>query len=373
MNIGIYGGSIRPGGGLTVLKQLIRAVANIQGSIVYVYTGEKDCSEGLSELFATLDNVEEIKFFPRVKAELRYALSKIYFLNETRKHKLDVLISINYFIPAICETVVYHLNLLSFIRGENDRVGMKVKRFDARMACRYADKNIFESNYLLQQAAKVTRINNSKVVYVGVDRAFHCEGYVGSATNKFKLESNEVIISVVSSPSPHKDNLTCLKALQVLVAKRPEVNWRMIFVGGLSKENWGNFSVEATRLGVDRNVSFFGPVKKEHLSQLLNESLCLMSSSLIESFCMVAIEAMKSCCPVIVTDATSMPESVGDAGVVVKQRDYKAFARGALEFYENSMVRSEYINKGIEWSRKYSTEKFNEKMMAVIRSEPTPK
>lgn len=367
MNIGVYGGSIRPGGGLTVLKQLIAAVANLPDIYIYVYTGEQDCSEGLSDLFATLNNVEEIRFFPRVNAELRYAISKLYFLQEANKKNLDVLISINYFIPALCETVVYHLNLLSFMRGDNDSIGQKVKRLDARIACRYATTNVFESNYLMTKAREQVRmLSNEKVVYVGVAPEFQCRHDRNVSPDIEESEKSEVIIAVVSSPSPHKDNKTALNALALLVNKRANVKWRMIFVGGLSREGWDETEIQAERMGVSQYVTFSGPIEKESLSALLGKCLCLVSTSLIESFCMVAVEAMKSCCPAIVTNSTSMPESVGNAGIVVQAREPDGFCNAIEKLYDNEQYREEVIREGLVWSEQFEIQRFEENISKVL-------
>ena len=358
MFIGIYGGSIRPGGGLTVLKQIVKSIACIDNCTVVVYTGEQDCSDGLSETIKALSNVEEVRFFPSVGGNSRYLISKYYFIYESNKRKFDLLVSINYFIPAPCNTVVYHLNLLSFMKSRKDSTSMMLKRLDARLACRRANLNIFESYYLYEQASNQTNINNGHVIYVSIDPEFHCHSNLVANSYRNYSELEEVIITVVSSPSPHKDNSTCLRALSNIISKRKNVNWKMVFVGGLSVTGWVNVKKEAISLGLVDNVIFYGPMSKIELSILLNSSLCLMNASLIESFCMVAVEAMSSCCPVIVTDATSMPESVGEAGIIVPQGDAAAFAESVELLYDNDEVRNYYIKKGVLWANNFSPEQF---------------
>ena len=76
----IYAGSLRPGGGLTVAKIVIEALAhNVNNSIV-VYTGSKDCSEYLTDIFNSYNNVHEVHFFQKTNAHTRYLISKIFFL-----------------------------------------------------------------------------------------------------------------------------------------------------------------------------------------------------------------------------------------------------------------------------------------------------
>lgn len=363
MNIGIYAGSIRPGGGLTVLKQIVEAVSCISHARVFVYTGHKDCSAGIQELLSSLGNTEEVRFFSGVNAGTRYAISKLYFIAESKRKKLDVLISINYYIPAVCKTLVYHLNLLSFMSGEKDSVGMMIKRFDARLACRFSNKNVFESRYLQEQAMKVSAVNNPRILYIGIDPQFNCD-YVSNAGDESPaLNKDTVTITVVSSPSPHKDNPTCLRTLSELYSIRPDVNWEMVFAGGLSESGWAGVKQEVDKMGLSEHVRFLGPLNKKELSRLLNQSLCLINASLIESFCMVAVEAMKSCCPVIVTNSTSMPESVGRSGLVVEPRDCFGFSKKVIELYEDDSYRNKLVIDGINWAGSFGINEFRENMI----------
>jgi len=79
MNIIFYAGSLRPGGGLTVARIIIEALArNINNNIV-VYSGSKDCSEYLSDIFNRRNNVREECFFQKTNSHSRYLMSKIFF------------------------------------------------------------------------------------------------------------------------------------------------------------------------------------------------------------------------------------------------------------------------------------------------------
>ena len=61
---------------------------------------------------------------------------------------------------------------------------------------------------------------------------------------------------------------------------------------------------------------------------------------------MVAVEAMSWSCPAIVANATSMPESIGDAGRLAIVGDADDFADKIIEIYDDINLRQGLVNKG---------------------------
>jgi len=346
MRIGIYAGSIRPGGGLTVLIQVIKAFSEDKMNKVIVYVGEDDTSNSLQLIFEELENVEEKRFLPQGGAALRYIASKFYFLYESLSEKLDWVFSFNYFLFSTCPVAVYHINLLSFRPSEPDSFTMKTKRIDARLACRISSENLFESKYLMGIARQQMQggISNSSLLYISVSPEFVAESMV-------RLSSNEVLsthsdLLLVSSIQAHKDNETCLGCLKILYERLPDTPWKLRVAGGQSIGQWSDFERLAQEMGLLDCVEILGPIDKKALAHHMHKSLCLINTSRVESFCMVAIEAMAASCPVIVVDSTSMPESVGDAAVIVSPGSVKMFANSVINFNNNKAFRDDYIERG---------------------------
>ncbi len=361
--IGIYAGSLRPGGGLTVLAQIIGALAQDDATHLVVYTGAADTTRAVQSLAQSHPNVEVRPFLPRCPSFLRYLASKLLFLRNRHSHGLDWLISFNYHLPANCPVLVYHINLLSFMPGEPDSLGMRIKRLDARLACRHAAANAFESRYLLERAQAATggRVGNPGVLYVGVHPDF------------FRTKSappGNADIMLVSSVQPYKDNDTCLRALALLVTRRPEVPWRLVVAGGQSAAQWDSLRATATRLGVADRIEIAGRLDRRALSERLSRSLCLISASRIESFCMVAVESMASRCPAVVTSATSMPESVGDAAVVVETGNAEAFADACERFHDDPALRARHVETGVAWAQRFTPEQFRNQLRVLLTRNP---
>lgn len=362
MRIGIYAGSIRPGGGLTVLVQVIKAISKDEANKVLVYVGENDTSVALQPLLEVLDNVEEKRFMPKCRASFRYMLSKFYFLYESSVEKLDKVFSFNYHLFSSCPVTVYHINLLSFQSPISDSLEMMVKRFDARLACRFAELNIFESLYLedAAQHRMKHKVSNPALLYISVDPDFLDESE--SQLSRSEALTSHSNLMLVSSTQIHKDNETCLRCLKILHECMPEIEWTLKVAGGQSVAQWNEFEAVAKEMGLHKYIQILGPIDKKTLAYNMHRSLCLINASRVESFCMVAIESMAASCPVIVVDSTSMPESVGDAAIIVKPGSAKMFADAVMSFYNHESLRQSYIEKGRKRADEMDVTKFSKSL-----------
>lgn len=356
MNIGVYAGSIRPGGGLTVLIQILKTLSKDVNNRLLVYTGSNDTSDALQPVFSNCKNAFEKRFLPQHSAPVRHFYSKLFFLKEAVSQKFDCLFSFNYYLPAKCPVVVYHINLLSFQHGPDNNIAMLLKRIDARLACRCADLNIFESSYLMKVARNKVQIKNPALLYIGVDPVFFRTGKKNPGQDR-EVQRNSILL--VSSIQRHKDNEICLYVLKILNDKYPQTQWKLKIAGGQSITQWNGFERRAKDLGVVDHIEIVGPVERQKLAEYMSQSLCLINPSRIESFCMVAIESMAASCPVIVTNATSMPESVGNAALIVEPGDAKQFVQKFLMFYNDEDLRQEYIRRG-----KYRASEFTERVFS---------
>lgn len=362
MRIRIYAGSLRPGGGLTVLSNFVDELAKEPSNEVVVYIGAKDSEALIWPVISKYNNVTLKRFFSKTPSAIRYFLSKLSFLIPSLFRRDELLISFNYYIPTFSKLFVYHINLLHFQKGNERTLLEKVKDFDAKLACRWADYNAFESQYLLDEAKSHQNltVTNPTILYIGINEAFHViEKSVSTA-------SSEILL--VSSPQPHKDNYTCLLTLKYLIEQSPKVDWRLSIAGGQSKEQWSGLIEDATKLGIQKHIQLLGPLSKFQLNQKLNQVLCLMTASKVESFCMVAVEAMAAGCPALVTNLTSMPESVGSAGIVIPAGDYKKFGDEIAKINKMPEHRASLVAKGKEHASQFTVKDFGKNLRRVLKS-----
>lgn len=126
----------------------------------------------------------------------------------------------------------------------------------------------------------------------------------------------------VSTIEPRKNLPTLLQAWSRLPDRPPLV------VAG----RWG-WRTEDVRARIDRlgsGVRLLGAVDPADLPALYNLAACLAHPAWYEGFGLTPLEAMACGTPVVVSSASSLPEVVGDAGLLVDPADIEGWTR-ALE------------------------------------------
>lgn len=93
----------------------------------------------------------------------------------------------------------------------------------------------------------------------------------------------------------------------------------------------GNFAqtvkAAVTKSGIGAATRVLGHVSKSELAALYQMTECLLFTSAYEGFGLPPLEAMAAGAPVAVFDNSSLPEVVGDAGLVIPDGDGAAMAR----------------------------------------------
>jgi glycosyltransferase involved in cell wall biosynthesis len=106
--------------------------------------------------------------------------------------------------------------------------------------------------------------------------------------------------------------------------------------------------------GVRANVSRLGRVPDADLIPLLRGALALLFPSWYEGFGLPAVEAMAAGVPAIVSDRGSLPEVVGECGLVVSPDQPDEMADRAVWLARHPAERAGLAARGREWSRRYT-------------------
>ncbi len=277
----------------------------------------------------------------------RLAWNQLSMGKQVKQLNADVFVSVNQYVERIrCPQVVYHINLLRFspISPEfsfTRRLAERVRNWSSRRALGNANANVFESEYLLERAKQIASrpINNPSVVYIGLSNRLL------NLAPKTPLAQNAKLVSI-TNPNAHKDNECLIRTISSLVEKEPEIDWQLKIAGGLFPEMWEKYKQLARELNVIERIEWLGFIEQDELDQQLQSAHCLLSTSRVESFCMVALEAMARGCPAVVANATSMPESVGDAALLCEPGKHNEFAERIIELYHQQDRRTELVEKG---------------------------
>ncbi len=112
-----------------------------------------------------------------------------------------------------------------------------------------------------------------------------------------------------------------------------------------------------TELDLNEQVHFLGRTSIEQLLALYNLATVLAHPAHYEGFGLTLLEAMACATPVVCSDASSLPEVVGDAALLVPPEDVDAWAAALHRVLSDRELRQTMSRKGLERSKQFSWEK----------------
>jgi glycosyltransferase involved in cell wall biosynthesis len=119
------------------------------------------------------------------------------------------------------------------------------------------------------------------------------------------------------------------------------------------------------RLDLEAQIHHLGQVDDSALAALYRRAGCLLMPSLDEGFGLPALEAMASGTPVVASNRGSLPEVVGNAGLLVDPEDREAIAEAICRVLSDLSLRRTLKRKGRERAACYTWEATARQTLAV--------
>ena len=104
-------------------------------------------------------------------------------------------------------------------------------------------------------------------------------------------------------------------------------------------------------------VFFTGYISDEDLAPIYSEAMAFVCLSLYEGFGLPPLEAMQCGVPVIASNTSSLPEVVGDGGIVISPKDQDALCQNLLALYRDTDLRQALSRKAIERAKRFTWER----------------
>jgi glycosyltransferase involved in cell wall biosynthesis len=158
----------------------------------------------------------------------------------------------------------------------------------------------------------------------------------------------------VGNVQPRKNVETIIRALAIL--RDREIALPLVIAG---KPDYGHESVHALiqALGLGNLVRFTGYVPDAGLLELYATCTALLHPALYEGFGLTPLEGMRQGAPVVASNTSSIPEVVGDAGILVEPGDVEAWAHSMEEVLGDRERREALAERGQRRSKQFSWEK----------------
>jgi glycosyltransferase involved in cell wall biosynthesis len=108
-----------------------------------------------------------------------------------------------------------------------------------------------------------------------------------------------------------------------------------------------------------------GVVPRAELPNLYNAVDCLLFPSLYEGFGWPPLEAMACATPVVASNAASLPEVIGEAGLLCAPGDDEGLARAMQAVLTDEGLRQSLVEKGLARARQFTWEETARKTLEV--------
>ena len=227
-----------------------------------------------------------------------------------------------------------------------------------KYSCKVASRIVTMSKNTKNDIVKYIKANEDKinVIYEGVD--FEKFSRIKRDEAKDFIRRKYNIKNYVYSPTslyPHKNNDLVIEAFTKL-KKEKKVPQKLIITGidPYKKMNWLKDVI--AKYEMENEVFYLGRVPGQHLPYLYSGADAVAYLSSYEGFGLPVLEAMAAGCPVLSSNRSSLPEVVGDAGVLVDPFNIEEVTNKMYELLTNENLRKEYIAKGLARAKQFSWE-----------------
>lgn len=288
----------------------------------------------------------------------RWSIDRLFKIGQ-KFRKYDLYHETNYIpMPFDGPTVITVFDLSFRLYREThpeDRVRHMEKYFYPRL--NLADHFITISEASRQEMVKHLGLSASKitVTYLGLDDYFKpiMGDELKSGLSPYGLEAGSYIL-YVGTLEPRK-NITTLLQAYALLPKRTRSDYPLILAGG---KGWlmEKLEEEIKTLDIASTTILTGYVPVDHLPALYCGATVFVYPSLYEGFGLPPLEAMACGTPVITSNVSSLPEVVGNAGILVNAHDVQKLKEEIESVVEDSDYRNMLSKLGLERARQFTWE-----------------
>ncbi len=310
------------------------------------------------------------KYLPRPYI-LTHSLKTLIYNYTLLSQKPDIFIQPNYisFASIIDVPTITFIHDLSHIRYREYHPKDRVEYFD-----RYLQKNIEKSAKIvtISEFTKKELIDlglcdeqKIEVIYNGVDEKFRPinEREFAKVANKYDISYRSYFL-FVGTLEPRK-NLSTLLQSYLSYLEKSKNPLPLVLSGGIGwrSEYFDDILRKALNSGY---VKRLGYVAEEDLIALYGGARAFVFPSLYEGFGLPPLEAMACATPVIASNSSSIPEVVGDAGILINPLDVDALSQALLRIEMDEDLCQTLSQKGLQRAKSFSWQSSAKALQKVI-------
>lgn len=283
-----------------------------------------------------------------------------YFPENISKENIDIYHmpqnGIGFSQEITCKKVVTIHDLIPYVMPETVGRGYLLKFLkEMPIIIGGSDGIITVSEFSKHDILKFFPVDESKIFvtplaadkkYVPLDK-IHCKNFLKAAYNL-----TDPFILYLGGFSERKNVSSVIIAFSKIY-KDLNKKYNLVIVGGYNDPDQKLVKL-ATELKINSHVIFTGFVPEDHLPLFYNCCDAFIYPSFYEGFGLPPLEAMNCGAPVIASNLTSIPEVVGDGGILINPYDVSEISLAIGNLLSNESLRSELSSKALIRAKDFS-------------------
>jgi glycosyltransferase involved in cell wall biosynthesis len=282
----------------------------------------------------------------------------ITFPVELRRYPADLLhvqFTAPPFAPCPVVATIHDLSFEHLPETFNRRSWMQL-RLTVRRTARTAAHIIAPSEFSRRDLIETYAVAPERVSVTHAAAAPHFQpadaDAVAEARRRYGIDDEYVL--AVGSIQPRKNLVRLVRAYSDLRRRRSHDKLPQLVLVGKRAWLYGETLRAVEQSGVASNVIFTGYVPESDLPALYSGALCFVYPSYFEGFGLPPLEAMQCGAAVVAGDRTSLPEVVGDAGLLVNPFDEDAIGAAIASLIDDGELRARLGARGRERAAQFS-------------------
>jgi glycosyltransferase involved in cell wall biosynthesis len=290
-----------------------------------------------------------------------------------KANRIDLYHGLHYSMPLIKKTrIVTTVHDMTFFKVPQTHIWLKKLyfKFFIKYSGNHSDHLISVSDNTKIDLINLFNIKPEKITttHLGVDEKFRPIDDLDKfqiLKNKYHLPDHFVLYvglieprknlsSLIRSYSNLRMSISLIKDIHLVIAGR----W------GWESEK---LMVLVSELNIAEQVHFPGYIEPEDLPFLYNMAKVFVYPSFYEGFGLPVLESMACGTPVITSNVSSMPEFVGDSGLLIDPNDISGIQNALGDLLMNDQLRIELSGRALKRSKEFTWKETARKTLDVYR------
>lgn len=350
------------------LAQRLSTAPGVDASFFYGAFWSKEVNSQASPAVAGL--LPAVRRYLPYSYELRHWVQRHRFQGQARGHRFDVYHEPNNVPLPFDGPLVLTVHDLSWIRYPSMHPAERVRAMNhnfepgLRRAARIITDSQFVKDELVAQFGVRPEIIHP--IALGASAVFrpHAAGETSAVLQSHGLEHGRYILAL-GTLEPRKNLRVAIEAYSCLPARLQE-QYTLVMVGmtGWLSEPLERLISPLRAKGLIRQLGF---LPDDELPVVVAGAACMVYPSVYEGFGLPPLEAMSCGVPVIASHAASLPEVVGEAGILLDPQDTVAFKQAMEQMLDAPEARLEKAAQGLQRSRAFSWDRCWNQTLDVYR------